>query len=98
MGRPGWTAALGEGLAAALPREPLTHRERALLRTGAASVNDALKRLKAPPRWADLNATSQTGFTRCGKYANDTDLFVDDSGGGAGTTYGYSREDVEALV
>jgi len=52
MGRPGWTAALGEGLAAALPRETLTHREKALLRTGAASVNDALKRLKAPPRWA----------------------------------------------
>ena len=53
MGRPGWTAALGEGLAAALPRETLTHREKALLRNGAASVNDALKRLKAPPRWAD---------------------------------------------
>ena len=53
MGRPGWTAALGEGLAAALPRETLTHRERALLRNGAASVNDALKRLKAPPRWAE---------------------------------------------
>ena len=51
-----------------------------------------------PPRWADLNATIQNGFTRCGKYANDTGLFVDDSGGGAGTAYGYSREDVEALV
>ena len=51
-----------------------------------------------PPRWADLNATIQDGFTRCGKYANDTDLFVDDSNHGAGTTYGYSREDVEALV
>jgi len=51
-----------------------------------------------PPRWADLNATMQNGFTRCGKYANDTDLFVDDSGNGEGTTYGYSREDVEALV
>jgi SAM-dependent methyltransferase len=51
-----------------------------------------------PPRWADLNATMQNGFTRCGKYANDTELFVDDSNEGAGTTYGYSREDVEALV
>ena len=51
-----------------------------------------------PPRWADLNATMQNGFTRCGKYANDTDLFVDDSNEGAGTTYGYSREDVEAYV
>jgi hypothetical protein len=51
-----------------------------------------------PPRWADLNATIRNGFTRCGKYANDTDLFVDDSNEGAGTTYGYSREDVEALV
>ena len=51
-----------------------------------------------PPRWADLNATMQNGFTRCGKYANDTELFVDDSNEGAGTAYGYSREDVEALV
>merc|ERR1719171_1669385 len=51
-----------------------------------------------PPRWADLNATIRNGFTRCGKYANDTELFVDDSNEGAGTTYGYSREDVEALV
>ena len=51
-----------------------------------------------PPRWAELNATIQNGFTRCGKYANDTDLFVDDSNEGAGTTYGYSRDDVEALV
>ena len=51
-----------------------------------------------PPRWAELNATIQSGFTRCGKYANDTDLFVDDSNEGAGTAYGYSREDVEALV
>jgi hypothetical protein len=51
-----------------------------------------------PPRWADLNATLQNGFTRCGKYANDTDLFVDDSGNGEGTAYGYSREDVEETV
>jgi hypothetical protein len=51
-----------------------------------------------PPRWADLNATVQDGFTRCGKYANDTELFVDDSNQGAGTAYGYSREDVEAYV
>ena len=51
-----------------------------------------------PPRWADLDEKMRNGFTRCGKYANDTDLFVDDSGGGAGTTYGYSREDVEAYV
>ena len=51
-----------------------------------------------PPRWADLNATMQNGFTRCGKYKNDTELFVDDSGNGEGTAYGYSREDVEALV
>ena len=51
-----------------------------------------------PPRWADLNATIQDGFTRCGKYANDTELFVDDSNQGAGTAYGYSRDDVEAYV
>ena len=51
-----------------------------------------------PPRWADLNKTIQNGFTRCGKYKNDTELFVDDSGNGEGTTYGYSHEDVEALV
>jgi hypothetical protein len=51
-----------------------------------------------PPRWADLNATIQDGFTRCGKYANDTELFVDDSNQGAGTTYGYSLTEVEALV
>ena len=51
-----------------------------------------------PPRWADLNATIQDGFTRCGKYANDTELFVDDSNQGAGTAYGYSSEEVEALV
>ena len=52
----------------------------------------------APPRWAELNATIQNGFTRCGKYANDTDLFVDDSNQGAGTAYGYSFTEVEALV
>jgi len=53
MGRPGWASALSEGLVAALPRDTLTHRESALLRAGAASVNDALKRLKGPPTWAE---------------------------------------------
>ena len=51
-----------------------------------------------PPRWADLDEKMRNGFTRCGKYKNDTELFVDDSNQGAGTTYGYSREDVDALI
>ena len=37
-------------------------------------------------------------MTRCGKYANDTDLFVDDSRRRRGHGLRRSREDVEALV
>ena len=68
MGRPGWTAALGEGLAAALPRETLTHREQALLRTGATSVNDALKasrRRRAVPTSACWWPRRTTRCRRC---------------------------------
>lgn len=52
----------------------------------------------APPRWAEHDETTQQAFTRCGLYANDTDIFVDDSGGGAGTAYGYSKRDIAALA
>ena len=52
----------------------------------------------APPRWAELDETTQQAFTRCGRYANDTDLFVDDSESGAGTAYGYSERDIAALA
>ncbi|CAH0363773.1 unnamed protein product [Pelagomonas calceolata] len=89
--------ALAIGVACVLTLEPTTcpYGAKQLL---AAREPWQTANSTTPPRWADLNATIQNGFTRCGKYANDTDLFVDDSNEGAGTTYGYAREDVEALV
>ena len=90
--------ALSVGVACVLTLEPTTCPYNAADIILAARDPWQTANRTAPPRWADLNATIQSGFTRCGKYANDTDLFVDDSGNGEGTAYGYSREDVDALV
>mmetsp|Transcript_1107 Transcript_1107/g.3768 ORF Transcript_1107/g.3768 Transcript_1107/m.3768 type:complete len:318 (+) Transcript_1107:245-1198(+) len=48
-----------------------------------------------PPRWDGLSASERREFTRCGAIPVDTGMFVDDSFGGEGSHYRYSRRDVD---
>ncbi|KAJ1453793.1 hypothetical protein M885DRAFT_567033 [Pelagophyceae sp. CCMP2097] len=40
----------------------------------------------------------QLDFTRCGRITVEAAMFVDDSGGGAGTSYGYSKRDIDEML